>query len=172
MLVYGGGTVLIIAGLLLLTWVAVQLLRRRPHRSEQLELPYQRRQFFFSRAEQRFYSDLGQAVRLVDRELVVFAKVRMADLLLMRKGTTGRAYWSAWARISQKHADFVLLRPLRRPGEPDALEPVLVIELDDASHELPDRRQRDQFDAIYQAAGIPALHIPVTGSYDPVVLGK
>lgn len=163
---------LVIGGLLVL-WLLYRLLRGGKRRPAQVALPYQRRQFFFSRAEQRFYDYLTQAVRMVNCELVVFAKVRMADLLIMKKGTTGQAYWAAWGRISQKHADFVLLRPLRRPGEPEALEPVLVIELDDSSHELPERRQRDQLvDAIYHQAGLPILHIPVTATYESVILAR
>jgi len=86
---------------------------------------------------------------------------------MMTKGTTGRSYWAAWGRISQKHADFILLHWVQRPGESDYLEPVLVIELDDASHQLENRRQRDALvDAIHAQAGLPILHVPVTYSYD------
>lgn len=130
-------------------------------------LPYQKRKYFFSRAEQRFYSHLVRAVGNVRPDLTVFSKVRMADLLLMAKGTTGRAYWSAWGRISQKHVDFIVLAPIRDAEEPGALEPVLVVELDDSSHQREDRQQRDTLvDAIYAQVGLPILHIPVAHTYN------
>jgi len=53
----------------------------------------------------------------------------------------------------------------------DKLSPVLVIELDDASHEEESRRDRDTFvDAALTAAGLPILHIPAQRSYVPADL--
>jgi hypothetical protein len=131
-----------------------------------IDLPYQKKRWFFSHAERVFFHVLGQAVRQIDRELVIFSKVRLADLVIMTQGTRGTAYWRARGRISQKHADFILLRPAPS-GEAGALEPVLVVELDDASHEREDRRRRDALvDAIYQRAGLPILHIPARQGYD------
>lgn len=128
-------------------------------------LPYQRKRYFFSRAEERFYRELRRAVAQVGGgQLTVMAKVRLADLVIMQQGTTGRDYWAAWGRISQKHADFVLLRPSPEEG---ALTPVLVIELDDPTHELPERRQRDALvDAIYAQCELPILHVPTGPTYD------
>jgi len=40
------------------------------------------------------------------------------------------------------------------------------IELDDSSHQRPDRQARDQFvDGVFAAAQLPLLHIPVKRSY-------
>lgn len=160
------GVILIL--LLLLIPVVVRLSKggsRRATRAPQvgLHLPYQKRRTFFTANERRFYVALSQAVSQVDRSLVIFSKVRMADLVSIT--TVGRARQQAWWRISQKHCDFLLLRP---SGEPGALEPALVIEVDDASHERPDRRQRDAFvDAVYDQAGLPILHVPVVQHFAP-----
>ena len=41
-----------------------------------------------------------------------------------------------------------------------------MIELDDASHQARDRRERDVLaDAVYRSAGLPILHIPAAWSY-------
>ncbi|MBR3404955.1 MAG: DUF2726 domain-containing protein, partial [Firmicutes bacterium] len=60
---------------------------------------------------------------------------------------------SFFNRIKAKHTDFILV-------EPETLEVLAVVELDDPSHEREDRIERDEFvDHVYEAAGIPLLHI-------------
>lgn len=46
------------------------------------------------------------------------------------------------------------------------MHPILGIELDDKSHEHPDRKERDRFvDEVFAAAGLPILHIKVKRTY-------
>lgn len=117
-------------------------------------LPYKRRDWFFSKAERSFFGVLQQAVG--DR-YVIFSKVRLADLLYMSKGTENRQ--GMQNRINSKHVDFVLCST-------DTVAPLLVIELDDASHKAQHRRKRDEFvDAALTAAGLPILHVPAAYSY-------
>jgi hypothetical protein len=48
-----------------------------------------------------------------------------------------------------------------------------IIELDDASHDADDRKERDDFvDAVYRSAGIPRIHIPAARDYQPQELSK
>ncbi len=50
----------------------------------------------------------------------------------------------------------------------DTLEPVLVVELDDASHDRPDRRERDGFvDELFASVELPILHLRARKSYEP-----
>lgn len=156
--------------LLLMVFVVLMIRAARGRPPRPIALPNQTRRYFFTRPEQRFFSQLVKAVRQISPSLTVFSKVRMGDLLIMTKGTTGRSYWAAWGRISQRHADFVILRPIPDSEEPGALEPVLVIELDDASHELEHRRRRDTLvDAIYAHAGLDIIHVPVAPHYDELL---
>jgi very-short-patch-repair endonuclease len=98
----------------------------------------------------------------LDDQLIVFPKVRLADLVYMPKGTADRQ--THFNRIQSKHVDFVLC-------DREKIRPVLVIELDDASHEEEARRDRDTFvDASLSAAGLPILHIPAQRSYIPAEL--
>lgn len=117
-------------------------------------LPYQKQKSVLTPAERQFYEALKPAVGM---QYVVGIKMRMADLLSVT--AKGSDYQSARNRISQKHVDFVLLSA-------ETLTPVVAIELDDSSHAKEKRKQRDALvDQIYTAAGLPILHVPVTGKY-------
>src|SRR3954447_21268604 len=96
-------------------------------------LPYERRPTLLSAGELSFYRVLQQAV---GAELYVAPKVRLADLIAVRKGT--EHFFAFFNKISSKHVDFVLC-------DPQNFAPVLVIELDDASHERADAQDRDGF---------------------------
>jgi very-short-patch-repair endonuclease len=84
--------------------------------------------------------------------------VRLIDLLYLPASTPHRqAYLN---RVIGKHVDFVLCLAAD-------LKPVLVIELDDASHKLAHRAERDQLvDRILQSVGIPVMHQPVSSFYN------
>jgi very-short-patch-repair endonuclease len=67
-------------------------------------------------------------------------------------------------KILAKHVDFVLC-------DPESLAPLLAIELDDASHDRPERKERDEFvDHAFESAGLPLLRIRNGSSYDPAAL--
>ena len=112
--------------------------------------PYVRRQYLLTAAERSFYGVLHSA--LADR-LCIFAKVRLADVLAVEKGT---GQWQTHQnRIQSKHVAFVLC-------DPQTLSPVLGIEIDDRSHGRPARQRRDRFvEAAFRASGLPLLRIPV-----------
>ncbi len=116
-------------------------------------LPYTRRRYFFSAAERSFY----EVLRRVIPEHTVFAKVRLADVIRVPKGTDA---WRAHQnRIDRKHLDFVIC---------DAnLAPVAAVELDDSSHDSEKRKERDEFvDAALTAAGVPIIHVRASRGYE------
>jgi hypothetical protein len=118
-------------------------------------LPYERQPYLLTRAERTFDEVLRRAV---GTNLVVFPKVRLADVVRVQKGAPG--YYTHFNRISGKHIDFLVCTC-------DTLSPALVVELDDASHERPERRERDDFvDDTLAAARLPILHIPCRAGYD------
>jgi len=69
-------------------------------------------------------------------EYRIMAKVRLADIFGVKKGQSWQA---AFNRINAKHVDFLLVR--QSDGAP-----ILGIELDDSSHNEPDRMDRDKTD--------------------------
>lgn len=101
-----------------------------------------------------------QALRpAVPPTLWLLSKVRLADFL--RVTIRGDQYLSHFGRISQKHADFLLV-------DPASGAPVLVIELDDSTHRHNARTMAsDDFkDRAFEAANLPVLRIPTARSYD------
>lgn len=125
------------------------------------ELPYRRKDYLLSKAEHSFYQVL---LRAVGDRWRVFAKVRLLDLVWLPRGTANAQ--SHRNRVQSKHVDFVLCSPA-------GCVPALVIELDDASHEREDRAARDRFvDRVFEAAGIPVLHVPARRTYAVAELAR
>jgi len=147
--------VLIVVGILIKLGVLKKLggrLSRAPGAGE--SFPYEANKYFFTRAENSFFRILYQAVG--DR-YVIFAKVRLCDVLAVSRGVERRQ--AHLNRIQSKHLDFVLCEP-RNFGIRAA------IELDDASHRRTHRVSRDLFvDSAFKAAGLPLLHIPAKRGY-------
>jgi len=118
-------------------------------------LPYRRKDYLLSKAERSFFGVLRQAV---GDEYLIFAKVRLADLVWIPKATQSRQ--KHLNRVTPRHIDFVLC-------DHDAIRPLLAIELDDSSHARSDRRSRDAFvEAALAAAGLPLLRIPARAAYN------
>ena len=83
-------------------------------------------------------------------QLTLFAKVRLFDLVEPRKGNP--KYKTYMYKIQAKHVDFVICD--------QALVARYIIELDDNSHNTPERQKRDSFvDAVLTATGYKVLHV-------------
>ena len=134
------------------------LLRRRTVADAGVErLPFRRKDYLLSRGERAFYEELR--VALNGSDTLIFAKVRLLDLLWLPKGTTGRR--GHLNRVMSKHVDFVLC-------DRQNLRPLLVIELDDKTHDQEDRQTRDAIvDRVLGAAGLPILHMRARAAYAP-----
>ena len=118
------------------------------------KLPYQCRPDFLTPAELVFFRALEQAV---NNRFYIFAKVRIGDLLCVIEGTENGGAW--FGKIGQKHVDFML-------ADRKDVRPVLVIELDDSSHDLPHRQDRDAFvDEALKTAGLPILRVTCAKDY-------
>jgi hypothetical protein len=118
-------------------------------------LPYRRKDFLLTKAERSLFGVLTEAV---NGHYLIFAKVRLADLVWLPKGTESRQ--SHMNRIQSKHIDFVLC-------DRDTIRPLVAIELDDSSHDRSDRVARDGFvDSALKAAGLPFVRVRARASYD------
>lgn len=156
---------------LLVAVVIVLMRRRRPasrippvhrwrHRValEEGRYPYFAKKHLLTKKERVFCDALKAAV---DDELLIAMSVRLADVI-----NCSREAWTAGygPLISSKQLDFVLC-------EPHSTRIVLAIELDDETHGLADRRERDKFlDNAMRAAGVPLLRVVAASSYDVAVL--
>jgi hypothetical protein len=114
--------------------------------------PYLKEKFLFSVAERSFY----EILRRLAFDYTVFAKVRLADVVHVSKGS--RAWQSDFDRISSKHLDFLLCDR--------NLAPVVAIEFDDTSHDEEDRQSRDDFvDQVLASAALPIIHVRAKRGY-------
>jgi hypothetical protein len=96
---------------------------------------YQKNQFILSPAEQKFHQALSHGL---SNQFMILMKVRVADVLQPETGITKNEWTSAFNRIKSKHFDFLLCSH-------NTCEIIAAIELDDRSHQRPDRRKRDKF---------------------------
>lgn len=125
--------------------------------SGRTDLPYVAAPALLTPAERAFFVALRQAV---GTDYQLFAKVRLGDILQIEPGVSGKRRFAAFGRISSKHADFVLC-------DPRSFAVVVVVELDDRSHQRRDRQERDRFfDSALAVASIPVLRVTARRGYD------
>lgn len=128
--------------------VIVYILVKHEHtkQSETEELPYKKKNYFFTKRELNFYKELKL---IADKyNLVIFPKVRVADIIEVIKIEKRQSYFN---KIVAKHIDFVLCDNV-------IYSPKILIELDDSTHDKPNRKQRDNFiDKIMIQAKIPLI---------------
>ena len=144
-----------LAFLFLLVLISVFVIGvRRPVEVE--KYPFRKNRYFLNDSEKKLFYALKEIAAA--RRLHVFARVRMEDLLWLPDSFEKYRYR---AMVKSRHIDFVLC-------EYQNIDPVLGIELDGPSHDLPERIERDAFvNDVFADAGLPLLHIPVADFYDP-----
>lgn len=114
-------------------------------------------------AERSFFGILHGSL---SNDFSIFSKVRVSDVFLPTKGLTRSIRTIARNKIQSKHFDFVLC-------DKNTLGIVAVIELDDSSHQLSNRIERDQLiDAICLKTGIPIIRFNVKYAYQPEQVKK
>lgn len=108
----------------------------------------------FSYRERVFYralvDDIGTQYR-------IFAKVRLGDIFYLANEPENRKQHNN--QIQCKHFDFVLCDNVE-------FRPLLVIELDDSTHNRIDHRERDEFkNQLCENAGLPIWRVNVQRTY-------
>ena len=120
---------------------------------------YEARGSLLTAAERSFFGVLDQCA---PSGVGLLAKVRLGDIVSVRRGIDRSRATSAGNRINQKHVDFLLVRM-------SDMAPLAGIELDDKSHEAPSRRKRDALvDRAFADASLPLLHVKAQHAYDVV----
>ena len=124
----------IAAALLLVTVSLLKLKAANSKASPTVSYPYASRGTLFSAAERSF---LGVLVQCLDAQYQIHGKVRLADIIKTKTSNASERQ-SAFNRISRKHVDFVITHSANS-------KIIGVIELDDKSHNKPERQDRDVF---------------------------
>ncbi len=124
--------------------------------NERKKYQYKRKNFFLTRAEHECYDALTTAI---GSEYLIFAQVHLPTLVDNK--VVGQNWRGAFRHISEKSVDFVLC-------DKNYISPKLAIELDDKSHERPERQERDkEVERILQDAGLPLLRVENHGHFSP-----
>ncbi len=111
--------------------------------------------------ETKFFRVLQAAV---GKRYVIFPQLPLWTLI-QANSSDQKATCAFNNQINLKRIDFVLVNSA-------SLMPYMAIELDDQSHERPDRQRRDAFvDNVLNQAGIKIVHIPVSTTYDLQTIG-
>lgn len=114
--------------------------------------PYKLTQRVFSPKEGYFYRDVRPIADKLG--LIVFTKMRLADLLYIPKGTENEKAW--FNRIKAKHIDFIFVDSNYKIR--------LLVEIDDQTHNRADRQARDEeVDEIFRQQGLEVLHLRAWG---------
>ena len=153
----------ILAGVVIALVVVVGILKLKfeDGGEEKAKYQYKKRAFFMTRAEHECYDALAKAVC---NEYLIFAQVHLPTLV--DEKIKGQKWNAAFRHISQKSVDFVLC-------DKAYISPKLAIELDDKTHERPERQDRDrEVERILQDAGVPLLRLENHGRFDPVDLSQ
>ena len=115
-----------------------------------------RRGRFLSANEKIFLRTLDAAL---GRNYRAFAQVRLAELANPADSANVHLRRRALNAVMAKSVDFVICDVL-------TLDPVAVIEVDDRSHLLPERRDRDAFvNAVFAEIGLPILRVKAQRTY-------
>lgn len=116
-------------------FVVFALIKKAMGKNQKEKLyPYQSKKWIMTKAEISFYHCLQSC--LSAEEHCIFTKVRLEDIIGVKKGTEN--YNQFRNRIKSRHIDFVICQATT--GEIQ-----FTIELNDNSHNAPQRQQRDKF---------------------------
>lgn len=122
-------------------------------------LPYKKK-YLLTKNEWAFYKSLKPIADELGYSIL--AKIRVADLVEVT--AKDRSEWQRYFnKVNKKHIDFVLAKP-------ENLQIVLLIELDDNTHNET-QQQRDEFiDSLYKQTGYNLLRVRGTGELKEKVI--
>ena len=122
----------------------------------QLSFPFRRREQLFTPVERNFLELLEKAV---GHEFRIVCRVRLSDLISVKRGTANKNGKVALAKAVGKQLDFVLCRK-------DTMDPVLALDLVYQQGKDGYKLQRDWFvNGALDAAKVPHMRIKVKSGY-------
>lgn len=112
---------------------------------------YSKKTYLLTKPEHDFYKILES---VLDNKYYIFPQTHLSSLL--NHEIVGQSWKGALSHIDRKSVDYVIC-------DKKYLSPLLVIELDDASHSRNDRRDRDkEVERMLESSNLPLIRIPYT----------
>lgn len=116
---------------------------------------YSKKMNLITRNETIFFKTLSN---IINDEYLLFPQVHLSSIL--DEKTTKQNWKAAFRHINQKSVDFVICTK-------DSLQPICAIELDDATHQRKDRKERDkEVERIFNQAQLPLIRFTTVQSRD------
>ena len=126
-------------------------------RKKNTDVQYSKKESILTEAEKSFYTVLRE---VVGEKYLVCPQVSLSVILSVPDEHDRSRYTVSRNRIQSKYVDFLLC-------EPESLKPLLVIELNDSSHDQPERTRRDDFLArALEGAGLAFFPVDIASRYD------
>lgn len=118
---------------------------------------YRSKKTFFTEAERNFLKELEL---VISKDYRVFGQVRLADIITLEPNLSSRENQAALNKITGKHVDFLICNAKTFDIE-------AAIELDDRSHEMQHRIDRDIFlESALASANLPLVRFKTQKVYD------
>lgn len=132
------------------------IIRVERWRHQQVETGYQGRTFLYDGIERLF---LGHLVWAVGRHVIIFGKVRLADIVRLPDGLKGKMQQEAFDRVARQHIDFLLC-------DKKTTKVLCAVELYDPGAHPKKALIRARFiDKVLKDAGIPLARFPRSKKY-------
>ncbi len=112
--------------------IALALILRQLKINQKNYLPYKKRFSVMTHAEQAYFKKLQETY---GQQYYIFPQINLDKLVEV---TTKKSYYHYFNKINRKSVDFVI-------ADKNTLETIKVIELDDWTHGLEKRKERDDF---------------------------
>lgn len=141
-------TLAIIVAILIIAGAVLSEYTKSTPTQEKVQYQYKQKQYLMTYVENKCYHAIVQAVQ---DKYFVFPQVHLSAIIDHK--VEGQNWKNAFRHINQKSVDFVLC-------DKHYISPKLAIELDDKTHERPDRIDRDgEVERVLQQAGLPLLRL-------------
>jgi hypothetical protein len=135
-------------------------------KGEEKKYPFKKKRYLMTQTEYKFYEVLHEIIK---DKFFIMPQVALSRIIEVQDGLAkhGSDSWYAnFSRINKKTIDFVVFDKIH-------LSPMLVIELDDYTHNYFSRQKRDEFlDNALKSAGLNILHVKPRYNYDKIWLEK
>lgn len=118
--------------------------------------------YLLTKREWKFYKEIKP---ITDKyNLHILAKIRLNDLVNVKKDLDKSEYIKHLNKIQKKHIDFALCNP-------NNLEIIALVELDDDTHEKEDRKQRDEFiNEICKSVGYVLIRTYDSNNFEKILI--
>lgn len=127
------------------------------------EMPYTKK-YLLTKNEWAFYKKIKPICD--EHNLHIISKVRLADIVEVKKGLNNKEWHKYFNKIKNKHVDFILCNP-------ENLAIIAIVELDDKSHTKKERIESDNFkNKLFEHVGYKLIRTTQENDFEKLLIEK